>query len=227
MAVRPGGPGAVRPGEVRPGGPSQDRADKTDESGEVDERDKTVGLDESLSRASYFLCALGILAEAGPAALTIAELGQRLGVTKGSFYHHFDGRAQFVDALLDHWKTEHAARLIEISRSIDDTQERMSLLKQIAIGLSHDAEAAIRAWSFQDARVAEAQAEVDGMRTVHLRDAYSATGMDASQAELWATIAMSVLAGMQLLIRPSDPHRVRHIFDQVQASMFEATDRRT
>jgi AcrR family transcriptional regulator len=179
----------------------------------------TDELNESLSRASYFVCALEILAEAGPAALTIAELGQRLGVTKGSFYHHFEGRAQFVDSLLEYWKTEHAARLIEISQSIVDTQQRMSLLKNIAIGLPHDAEAAIRAWSFQDARVAEVQAEVDVMRTAHLQDAYAATGLEPRQAKLWASIAMSVLAGMQLLDRPSDPNKVRRIFDELEASI--------
>jgi AcrR family transcriptional regulator len=171
---------------------------------------------ESLTRASYFSVALEILATKGPRALTITELCVRLGVTKGSFYHHFDGRPQFVDALLDYWATEHASRLISISASIADPIERMAVLKNIAISLPHDAEAAIRAWSSQDARVAAVQAEVDRSRHRHLRESYVIAGVSEPRATLLATIAMSVLAGMQQLIRPSEPDIVRDIFQQLE-----------
>jgi AcrR family transcriptional regulator len=175
-----------------------------------------VSAAESLTRASYFTVALEILASEGPAALTIAELCQRLGVTKGSFYHHFVGRSQFVDALLDYWATEHASRLISISESIADPLERMAVLKNIAITLPHDAEAAIRAWSSQDERVAAVQAEVDQARRDHLRDSYVQAGIAEPRASLLATIAMSVLAGMQQIVRPADPVVVRQIFEQLE-----------
>lgn len=180
---------------------------------------------ETLNRASYFAVALDILASEGPGSLTITELCARLGVTKGSFYHHFEGRPQFVAALLEYWATEHASRLIHLSESIDDPEERMAVLKQIAVSLPHDAEAAIRAWSSQDEHVAEVQAEVDRARLAHLRDSYVKAGIAADRAELLATIAMSVLAGMQQLVRPADPSVVRAIFDQLETWFAEETER--
>jgi AcrR family transcriptional regulator len=180
---------------------------------------------ETLTRASYFSVALDILAEEGPASLTITELCRRLGVTKGSFYHHFEGRPQFVDALLEYWVSEHASRLIRVSESISDPDERRAVLKSIAIGLPHDAEAAIRSWSAQDGHVAAAQTAVDRARLDHLRDSYIEAGIPRPRAELFATIAMSVLAGMQQVVHPTDPSVVRAVFDQLEQWVVQEGER--
>jgi AcrR family transcriptional regulator len=45
-----------------------------------------------------------LLAEAGPAAVTIAGLCERLQVTHGSFYHHFENMPGFVVAFAQHWQ---------------------------------------------------------------------------------------------------------------------------
>ncbi len=75
---------------------------------------------EGLSRSAYFEAGLELLAERGHGGLTIAALCERLGVTKGSFYHHFDDMAGYVRLLLGHWEDEHATRLIALSESVTD-----------------------------------------------------------------------------------------------------------
>jgi AcrR family transcriptional regulator len=47
----------------------------------------------------YFHAALDILTDFGPESLTAARLCERLNVTKGSFYHHFQGMDDFVESL--------------------------------------------------------------------------------------------------------------------------------
>ena len=178
-----------------------------------------VGSD-TLTRNSYFLTAMAVLAEEGPAALTVTELCSRLGVTKGSFYHHFSGRPQFVQGLLRYWVEEHSWRLIEISRSVDGARARIGALKAVAAAVPHDAEAAIRAWSSEDRQVAEAQARVDQLRLDHLKEAYAAVGVVDARASVLATIAMSVLAGLQLLVRPTQPQLVNQVFDELEAAFF-------
>lgn len=167
---------------------------------------------------------MDVLAESGPSALTVGELCTQLGVTKGSFYHHFEGRPQFVEALLDFWADEHSARLINVSQSVPDSRERIALLKGIAVDLPHDAESAIRAWSSQDDTVAAAQARVDRLRLDHLQEAYVSAGVPADRAAVLATIAMSVLAGMQMLVRPTEPRFVRQMFDELEAAFFGPLD---
>jgi AcrR family transcriptional regulator len=177
---------------------------------------------EGLTRAAYFDAAFELLAERGQDGLTIAALCQRLGVTKGSFYHHFADFEGFVDGLLEHWAAEHATRLIALSESMTDPQERMDLLRGIAVGLPHGAEAAIRAWSWSNERVAAVQRDVDRARLAHLTAATIDTGSDPERARLLATIALSTLIGLQQLERPARPKAMEEVFGELERWVLES-----
>jgi len=172
---------------------------------------------EGLTRSAYFDAAFEVLAEHGSDGLTIAALCRQLGVTKGSFYHHFRDFSEFVDALLAHWASEHATRLIALSESVDDVHERFELLQGIAIGLPHGAEAAIRAWSWSNPRVAAVQRAVDDARLQHLTEAGIASGLEPARAALMATISVSTLIGIQQLFRPAQPAAIKEVFVELRS----------
>jgi AcrR family transcriptional regulator len=44
-----------------------------------------------------------VLAQGASAGLSLNKLVQKFHVTKGSFYWHFEGQADFHSALVDHW----------------------------------------------------------------------------------------------------------------------------
>jgi AcrR family transcriptional regulator len=171
---------------------------------------------EGLSRSAYYEAGLELLAEGGHAGLTIAALCERLGVTKGSFYHHFGDMAEYVSLLLDHWEAEHATRLIALSESVTDPEERFDVLEGIAVGLPHGAEAAIRAWSWNSDVVAAAQQRVDRARLQHLTGAGVDAGMDPTRARKMAKISLSVLIGMQLLERPARRASMEEVFGELR-----------
>ncbi len=171
---------------------------------------------EGLSRPAYFEAAFVLLAEHGHDGLTIAALCHRLGVTKGSFYHHFRDFSDFVDALLAHWASEHATRLIALSESARDVEERYRMLQAIAVGLPHGAEAAIRAWSWSNQRVAQVQLQVDTARLSHLTSAAEQAGNIPSRARLMAKISLSVLIGMQQLDRPARADAMEEVFSELR-----------
>jgi AcrR family transcriptional regulator len=174
-----------------------------------------------LRPSAYFGAALELLATNGPDALTIASLCQRLGVTKGSFYHHFADLPAFVDGVMDYWAAEHATRLIALSESVGDPQERFELLHGIAVGLPHDAEAAIRAWSWSNERVARAVHEVDAARLSHLTSAGMDAGLAEERARLMAAISMSVLIGLQQLERPAHLATMEAVFAELASWTFQ------
>ena len=171
---------------------------------------------EGLSRSAYCEAGLELLAEGGHGGLTIAALCERLGVTKGSFYHHFADMAEYVALLLEHWKAEHATRLIALSESVTDPEERFDLLQGIAVGLPHGAEAAIRAWSWNNDAVAQAQERVDQARLAHLTRAGLDAGLGAARAKRMAKISLSVLVGMQLLERPARQKSMEDVFAELR-----------
>ena len=51
----------------------------------------------------WLRAALETVATEGGENLRIEPLARRLGLTKGSFYHHFRDRQDFIDQMVDYW----------------------------------------------------------------------------------------------------------------------------
>ena len=171
---------------------------------------------DRLNTADYFREAMVILEDEGREALTVAQLCDRLAVTKGSFYHHFGGMPTFVSQFLGYWESEHSARLLTVSRAQRAPATRITVLFDAAIELPHGSEAAIRGWSRNNAEVAAVTARVDRKRERHLVDAISAVGVDRSRARVLGRLALDLLVGAQQREHPVDLRRLRQMFDEVK-----------
>ena len=115
-----------------------------------------------LTRESWLAAGFELLEELGAGALTIDRLTRRLGVTKGSFYHHFSSRAELSRALLEAWELRHTGELIEASRGGHDFAERNRRLTELGYELfDPELETAIRVWALQDPVAREVQERVD------------------------------------------------------------------
>jgi AcrR family transcriptional regulator len=171
---------------------------------------------ERLSTADYFREAMDVLEDAGSEALTIAQLCDRLAVTKGSFYHHFGGMPAFVSQLLAFWESQQSKRLIAVARSAADPAARIAALIDLAVGLPHGSEAAFRSWSRSNPDVAEATARVDRKRERHFVEAITAVGVDRARARVLGRLAVDLLVGAQQREYPVDGKRMRQMFDEVK-----------
>ena len=127
----------------------------------------------------YFDAGQDLLADGGVQAVTIANLCDRLGVTKGSFYHHFRSVEDFHDRLLDDWFTEHVAR----RKAVTDAAHRpaasgSTAMRRFAVDRRHDTEGAIRGWARSSPRAAEVQRRIDNNRLAYVVDVCRALGID-------------------------------------------------
>jgi AcrR family transcriptional regulator len=179
---------------------------------------------ERLTAQSYFREAFLILGDQGSEAMTIALLCERLDVTKGSFYHHFASMPGFVTELLNFWEREHSDRLIAISKAQPDPALRISLLTDIAVGLPHGPEAAIRAWGRSNPEVAEVTARVDRRRERHVADAINALGVERGQARLLARISLNLLVGVQQREHQVDRKRLRQMYEEFTKLIYLEAD---
>src|SRR5215207_8064048 len=112
---------------------------------------------ETLSRSDYFQVGLDLLAEGGIASVTIANVCARLGVTKGSFYHHFRGGPDFQRQLLAHWEHEYGRVRVAAIDESSSPEERLARQLKAVLDRNHEAESAIRAWSRTDPVAARVQ----------------------------------------------------------------------
>ena len=179
---------------------------------------------ERLTAEDYFREAFDVLARNGSEALTIATLCDRLEITKGSFYHHFGGMPGFVAQLLEFWEREHSERLIALSKAQPDPALRITMLTDIAVGLPHGPEGAIRAWGQSNPDVAAVTARVDKRRERHVVDAIAALGIDRTRARLLARLALDLLVGIQQREQPGDLKRIRQMFEELNKLVFLEAD---
>ena len=153
---------------------------------------------------SYFDEALRVLAREGRNGLRIGRLCAALGVTSGSFYHHFGGWDGFVSALLEHWEREEVGRIVELVNAGDDPLERVRRMKYLALTVPHEAETAIRAWATVDPVVEAAQRAVDRGRLRALADVLAPVIEDPERRERLAALGVAVLAGHQQIAGVAD-----------------------
>jgi len=72
------------------------------------------------------------MAEGGVGSVAVEPLARRLGVTRGSFYWHFEDRRALLEATLERWERESTEAVIAGTRSISDPLERLVRLAEEA-----------------------------------------------------------------------------------------------
>lgn len=173
-----------------------------------------------LSQHDYYDVALRLLAEGSHDSLTIAALCDELGVSKGSFYHHFGGWPGFVTALLETWERESTLEVKDSTERIDAVGTKYRLLATLVDTIPHDAEAALRVWAHTDPLVKAAVDRVDSGREAMVTDFFALT-IPKRDAAMLAELYLSALVGNQLAHRPVDTRRMRKLLSQM-TKMTEA-----
>ncbi len=84
------------------------------------------------STASWIVAGIEALEEGGTEAVSASALAKRLGVTRGSFYWHFDSRDELLQAVLDRWERDHSDAVLAALAAVPDPRERLRLLVDAA-----------------------------------------------------------------------------------------------
>lgn len=166
-----------------------------------------------LSRTDWLEQGLQLLSTEGPQHLKIDNLCKVLGVTKGSFYHHFKHHAAYVSALLEHWKSAYTQQLIQAVAGINDPRVRSQRLSELIYLKDMRPEVAMRAWANSHTEVAASVREVDAQRIAYLVELAKRMGTTDAKAVLLAKMAYAQLIGMQHLqafISPADAVQMDH-----------------
>lgn len=162
---------------------------------------------------------LDILGDKGIEGLTIDTLCVELGVTKGSFYHHFGSRGLFHAALLEYWLDVSTERKKALADEKGTPEERYARIVEAAAALPHGLEKAVRAWAMRDPLVAEYQARVDASRLDYLEGLLKELLDDPAQARDMARIVLSTMIGLRHLFPPMIGEARRETMGMLHALM--------
>ncbi len=168
-----------------------------------------------LTRRRWLEEGLTLLEEAGAEALTIESLTSRLGVTKGSFYHHFTNYQTFKERLLEFWEEEGTHRIIQWAEQEASPSEKLARVLRASLHPSR-LDVALRAWAFQDDQVRGYQQRIDQQRLAYLEAVVFAIKADPTHARLLARLLYSIYVGSQHIIPSIEGEDLGALYQFVQ-----------
>jgi len=142
---------------------------------------------------------LNLLAEHSIQQLTIDALCKKLHVTKGSFYHHFKGREDYLERMLDHWVSDWTVESMRQADTAASPVERFDAIVESSNNLPHGPETSIRAWAQRDALALHFLEKVDSMRMDYLFDIFNEVSGDSKRARLLSRIGYSLFVGTRMI----------------------------
>ena len=155
------------------------------------------GGEPTLTAADWAEAALQFVAEKGLGALTVDALAARLGVTKGSFYWHFAGRADLLAAALSRWEERATTENMRGLDAIPDARRRLELMLDAA---SQPPRArslyAALAEAAEDPIVRKVLNRVASARIDYLEKCYAQLGLTPALATSHAVLAYAAYRGL-------------------------------
>ncbi|MEM7464385.1 MAG: TetR/AcrR family transcriptional regulator [Pseudomonadota bacterium] len=146
----------------------------------------------NLSRDDWMDHAIQILATKGIGAVTVDSLAKQLGITRGSFYHHFEDRQDLLKSILDYWIE---AWTMDIRESIanlglDASSSLIALINSIRSQRAADYDAAIRSWAMNDEFAADYVRRADEIRLEFISSLFEQLGFEGEELEARARMLL-------------------------------------
>jgi len=171
--------------------------------------------------------ALDTLHDQGIQEVKVEHLARRLGVTKGSFYHHFSDRRELLLGMIDRWRTTQEGYLGWLAEARDeDAKARLHRLLEFILGKDGRHDVGMRAWARADRAAARAVETVDRLRIDYVEEVLRANGFDGDEARLRARMVYLYQVGEQSWSL-RDPDDLRRRLYRLHTQLLErAADRR-
>ena len=166
-----------------------------------------------LSKKDWLEEGFRLLSQFAQDKLRIAYLCDRLKVTRGSFYHHFNSMEDYVAALLEEWEKGHTTELIQVSSRAESGMEKMEVLNELVFRADQSIEAAIRSWSFYHPKVRQHLQKVDNLRLSYLQELFQQMGQSPDDALALAKLEYATLIGIQQLFPDIQAKGLQHLFE--------------
>jgi AcrR family transcriptional regulator len=168
------------------------------------------------TRSDWINLALRTLIADGIESVRVLPLGQKLGVSRSSFYWYFESRQDLLDQLLKHWHETNTTAIVERARRPADTiiMGVMNVFECWADERLFDPrlDFAVREWARRSDDVRRMIDRADDERLSAIRDMYRRHGYDGEDAFIRARVLYYMQIGYYVLdLKEPVEARVSHL----------------
>ena len=146
-----------------------------------------------LTQKDWILAGQDMLRAEGIGGLKLSNLTKRLGVSTGSFYHHFTDFEDYLGAVAESFSADRVQGLIDRTLVGDpDPVTRMQSLAKLSLeDHTFELDKAMRIWATMDERAAITVARSERLVLAFLSQAFEELGFSSAEASLRARLLLS------------------------------------
>jgi AcrR family transcriptional regulator len=179
-------------------------------------------LAEVSTKDRWLEAGIELLAAEGPAAVRIDRLARRVGLSKGSFFHHFASAAAFKTALLGRLEAAAAEVWSASAERLQSATPRELLVELTeAVGRSGlvvwrpEVQIAMRSWALQDAEVRGTQTRIDRAALDLLESVWRRIGVDPQSARVHALLPYLIMVGAGMSTTPIERSELHQVYELI------------
>ncbi|RVD57172.1 TetR/AcrR family transcriptional regulator [Mesorhizobium sp. M2D.F.Ca.ET.185.01.1.1] len=175
-----------------------------------------------VTRQDWIKLALETLISDGIESVRVLALGQKLGVSRSSFYWYFESRQDLLDQLLKHWYETNTRAIVERARrpAASIIMGVLNVFECWADERLFDPrlDFAVREWARRSSDVRRMIDRADDDRLLAIRDMYKRHGYDAEDAFIRARVLYYMQIGYYVLdLKEPVEARVSHLAAYLRA----------
>lgn len=162
-------------------------------------------------KEDWLALGLAALSKDGPEAIKLEAICKAAGLTRGSFYYHFEDHESFVTSLATHWFQTQTEQVAATVNAFQETKDQIEALTEAAMQIDYRLELAMRELARRMPAVQQIVEQADQARLAAVTELYQAR-FEISQEEAaeLAFLEYAAFSGL-ILISPdmdTDAQRV-------------------
>jgi len=167
---------------------------------------------------------MDVLAASGESGMRIEDIAKRLGVSKGSFYHHFRDRNEFERAIIKYW--DHVYTRDVGARVADGDTEPRDRLWQLMLAITDKDtpryDIPIFAWAVRNPELAKLIRKTHRYRATFVRTLFAEIGFSGLELEARTRSFVTTMTHESSIFHEPDRAKLRRLLKK-QLEMFVRT----
>ena len=173
------------------------------------------------SRDFWIDAAYELLVTSGVDAVKVMPMAKKLGISRTSFYWHFDDRESLLEALVKRWRDKNTTNLVSQTKTYAETitEAVLNLFDCWIDPQLFDArlDFAIRNWAQMDASLKKILKSADQQRITAIRAMFSKFDYDPQQADTRAlTVYYTQMGYIAMMVEEPVDQRIEKMPDYVK-----------